>query len=111
MYSFNHAISLTKATVVNCIALSLLVSSVSVAMAQSDQSMVHVDPPNWWVGMHNKQVELLLNAENLAFPLTEHDIQLTGKQVKITSATVPETSQYVLINLAIGTDARISTYR
>ncbi|MBT4884109.1 MAG: hypothetical protein HON44_09095, partial [Glaciecola sp.] len=70
---------------------------------------MHIDPPNWWVGMHNKQLELLLNADNLAFPITEYDIKLSGKQVKIESVTVPEASQYVLINLAISQAAPAQT--
>ena len=109
MFPLNHEISLIKATALRCLSLSLLVSSINVATAQPEDSIVHIDPPNWWVGMHNKQIELLLNADNLAFPITEYDIKLSGKQVKIESVTVPEASQYLLINLVISQAAPAQT--
>ena len=105
MSSMDHRKSFTKAAGLSCLSLSLLMSSFNVALANTNTARVHIDPPNWWVGMHNKHVELLLNADNLAFPITQYDIQLTGKQVKIASVTVPEGSQYVMINLAISNDA------
>ena len=49
------------------------------------------------------------NADNLAFPITEYDIKLSGKQVKIESVTVPEASQYLLINLVISQAAPAQT--
>lgn len=113
MVRFNHIITLSKVNLINALWFGLVftiinfahVALLNVVHAKATVPRIHIEPPNWWVGMHNKEVELLLSADNLPFAIAEYDIQLTSEKVNIMAVTVPEASEYLIINLSIATDA------
>jgi hypothetical protein len=42
---------------------SLLTFSI---MAQNNQTLSHVEPPNWWANMEHHQVEVMLHGKNIS---------------------------------------------
>jgi glycosidase len=67
------------------------------AQAQVD----HVEPPSWWVGMHEQRLELMLHGRNLA-GLTPH---VAAPGVRLLGSS-PGSANYLFIDLEIGPEAR-----
>jgi len=62
----------------------------------------HVEPLNWWVGMRNPNVQLLINGTNVGE--TTPSINYPG--VTITRVTKGDSRNYLFINLAISKTAK-----
>lgn len=64
------------------------------------QSVDRIDPPNWWVGFSQSQVELLVHGSNL----NSVDVTVKGKGVELISSIATENPNYRLITLDIAPD-------
>ncbi|NOR28473.1 MAG: alpha-amylase [Lutibacter sp.] len=60
-------------------------------------SIERVEPPNWWIGMENSKLQLLIYGENIS--TTKPTIQYKG--VTINSVTKLESANYLFLNLTI----------
>lgn len=56
-----------------------------------------LDPPSWWTGMKNTQLQIMVYGENIS--LTKPNIEYPG--VKITQVILVESPNYLFINLEI----------
>lgn len=56
-----------------------------------------VEPPNWWIGMENTALQLLVYGENIS--ITKPTIQYEG--ITINSVTKLESDNYLFINITI----------
>jgi len=56
-----------------------------------------VEPPNWWIGMENNKLQLLVYGENIS--ITKPTIQYEG--VTLNSITKLESTNYLFLNLTI----------
>ncbi len=74
----------------------LLLISIQHICAQSF-SIERVEPPNWWIGMENSKLQLLIYGENIS--TTKPTIQYKG--VTINSVTKLESANYLFLNLTI----------
>lgn len=79
--------------------LSLLCAAVALAQG------VRVEPANWWVGMKNPQVQLMLHGEGIASlkPGVE------GRGVSIADVVKTDNPNYLFLTLRIGSKARPGT--
>ena len=80
-------------TFITCLFLFISIQFVS---AQSVK-LNRVEPPNWWIGMENTELQLLIYGENIS--TTKPTIQYEG--VTINSVTKLKSANYLFINLTI----------
>tara|TARA_R110001583_G_scaffold162719_1_gene314950 strand:- start:1267 stop:3114 length:1848 start_codon:yes stop_codon:yes gene_type:complete len=73
-----------------------LFTSIQITSAQSIK-LNRIEPPNWWIGMENTELQLLIFGENIS--TTKPTIQYEG--VTINSVTKLESLNYLFINLTI----------
>ncbi len=66
---------------------------------------VVVEPSNWWVGMKEPRVQLLMHAENLA----DYTPQLSATGVSITSVEKTDNKNYLFVNIDIDANATAQT--
>lgn len=83
--------------------LAVAALTLNTAHAQTNNIAIqHVEPTNWWVGMHNPNLQLLVHAQGIAN--TRPEIDYAG--VSIASTTLTDNPNYVFINLRIAADAK-----
>ncbi|MCX6270310.1 MAG: glycoside hydrolase family 13 protein [Bacteroidetes bacterium] len=81
----------------NLLVFFILISSMAIAGISVD----HVDPPFWWCGMQNKNLQLLIHGEGIGKSGVEVNYQgVTVKTVK------PAGLNYLFINLFLAADAK-----
>jgi len=71
----------------------------SVTNAQK-ADLERIEPPNWWVGMQNKNLQLLVHGDNIA----QTTIKIESELVKITEIHKTENPNYLFIDIEILTD-------
>lgn len=69
------------------------------------QEIQRIDPPGWFTGMPNSQVELLVKGKNL----NPSKINVTGQNVSLVSAIAAKNPEYLYVTLNIGEDAPAQT--
>ncbi len=80
----------------NPITCLLLFFSIQFVNAQNI-TLNKVEPPNWWIGMENTELQLLVYGENIS----ETKPMITYDGVTINSVTKLESNNYLFINLTI----------
>lgn len=66
-----------------------------------------VYPSHWWVGMKNKNLQLLLRGSNIQ----ENNISITYPGVKMVKITKPKNRNYIIIDLVISAAAKPGTMK
>lgn len=56
-----------------------------------------IEPPFWWVGMENTQLELMLYGENIS----QYKLSIDAKTVKIIEVKRTENANYIFLNLDV----------
>lgn len=85
------------------ILLAIAVLTFGTAQAQKQAVAIqHVEPTNWWVGMHNPNLQLMVHAKGIA----EMRPQLDYQGVTIVGTTLTDNANYMFINLHIAPDAK-----
>ncbi len=69
-------------------------------------SLKRVEPSNWWIGMKNPNLQLLVYGENIG--LTEVRMDIPG--VRLHSVTKVESINYLFLDLVISDTAKTGTY-
>lgn len=59
------------------------------------QDIQKVEPPNWWVGMKNPKLQLMVYGENIA----NNRIEISNKNIILDSISYADNPNYVFINL------------
>jgi glycosidase len=84
--------------------LALFVAS-GTLFAQSP--LQRVEPPNWWAGMNNPELQLLLHGEDIA----GYRVQLSSYEgVKVKSTVRVENDNYLFVNLELAEDVTPGTF-
>lgn len=65
-----------------------------------------VEPPNWWIGMKNNTLQLLVYGKNIS----ETKPQLNYKGVRIQAVTQLESSNYLFVDLMIDPETKPGTF-
>lgn len=71
-----------------------------------DIALNRVEPPNWWVGMENHELQLLVYGKNIA--LTQPELSAQGVTLK--QIIKPESNNYLFLNLEIDESAAPGTF-
>lgn len=75
------------------------------ALTQTALAQVKVEPMNWWVGMKNPEVQLMLHDEGIATKTPK----VSAKGVEITSVVRTDNPNYLFVTLSIGKKAKPGT--
>ncbi len=67
----------------------------------SAQELIRVEPPNWWVGMQNKELQLLVYGKDIA----KTEVEMAYPGVQLVSIDKMENPNYLFINLTIDESA------
>ena len=65
-----------------------------------------IEPPNWWVGMQNTDLQLLVYGENIS----TQKIEINSPLVTLNSITTVDNPNYIFINLTIANDAQAGSF-
>lgn len=90
----------------NLIACFLLFFSIFTSNAQNI-SLKKVEPPIWWVGMANSNLQLLVYGENIS--LTKPIIDYDG--VTVSSVSTVQSPNYLFVNLEISPTAKPGNFK
>ncbi|HZI00743.1 MAG TPA: cyclomaltodextrinase N-terminal domain-containing protein, partial [Flavisolibacter sp.] len=63
----------------------------------NELKLTGVYPTNWWIGMKNRNLQLMLHGENVA----AHTFTITNPGVKLLKIHKPENKNYVFLDLLI----------
>ncbi len=78
----------------------LLVSILSTNLfAQKDITFSHVEPPFWWAGMKETELQIMFHNETADF--TNYKVSLDYPGVKIKEVTIPENPHFIFVTLDI----------
>ncbi|MGL1886101.1 MAG: glycoside hydrolase family 13 protein, partial [Reichenbachiella sp.] len=74
----------------------------SFAIMGQDISLDHVEPPHWWVGMENNQLQLLIHGNRISetTPSIKHDGVTIKEIIRL------ESNNYLFLNLDIAKEAK-----
>ena len=87
-------------------ALSLISFTTISAQKKPLAVIQHVEPHNWWVGMHNPNLQVLVHASNIS--LTTPKVNYPG--VKIASVLTTTNPNYLFINFEIEPTAQAGSF-
>ncbi|MEK7258011.1 MAG: glycoside hydrolase family 13 protein [Bacteroidota bacterium] len=68
----------------------------------SQNKIAHIEPPNWWVGMKNPKVQLLLHGSKIG----DFNPSIDYPGVRIERVTKVENPNYLFVDLRIGSEAK-----
>ncbi|HET6558576.1 MAG TPA: cyclomaltodextrinase N-terminal domain-containing protein, partial [Prolixibacteraceae bacterium] len=88
------------------IKISTLLLFILISLAVSALSVERVEPVNWWVGMKNPQLQLMVHGQGIA--ASEVSINYPG--VKVTSVSRQVNDNFVFINLTIGPETKAGSF-
>jgi glycosidase len=71
-------------------------------MSGYSQKVSRIDPPNWWVGMKNQKLQLMVYGQNIS----SANVSINYNGVILESVEKVENSNYLFLNLTINTDAK-----
>jgi neopullulanase len=80
----------------------LLICSMSTAVFGKANIIDRIDPSNWWVGMKNSQVQLMVHGKNIA----SSAVSVNYPDVSILSLEKSDNPNYLFVNLSIGFGAK-----
>jgi neopullulanase len=88
------------------IAFGLLLVSFLAQTSFAQSTLQHIDPPFWWVGMDNPELQIMLHGENIS----QFETQIDYEGVTIQKIEKVESSNYLVLNLLISDDAKAGTF-
>lgn len=68
----------------------------------ASQTVNRVEPPNWWVGMQNKELQVLVYGTNIS----NAEVELTYPGVTLVSVDKAESPNYLFLNLTIDANTK-----
>lgn len=71
------------------------------AMGSLSAQIEHLEPPNWWIGMKNPRVTLMVHGKNMG----AYTVKTDYPGVEIVSATKADSPNYLFVTLEIGPEA------
>ncbi|MBE9599168.1 glycoside hydrolase family 13 protein [Pedobacter sp. MC2016-24] len=86
--------------------LLLAICFIIAASCVQAQKLERIEPMNWWVGMHNPKLQLLVHGENIA--LLQPQLNYPG--VTLTKVNKVENPNYLFLDLEISKDTKAGTF-
>jgi glycosidase len=69
-------------------------------------SLDRIEPPNWWTGMKNRNLQLCVHGENIAYT----EILISSKAVTLKKINKVENPNYLFLDLEIAADTQPETF-
>jgi glycosidase len=91
---------------IKLIILIQLALIVKLGLFAQNVQIEHVEPPNWWTGMNNENLQLLVHGKNIS----DAEVTIKSKYVKIVHIHKVENPNYVFIDLKIKKNAKPGTF-
>jgi len=85
----------------NKILLSIISVFIFISLANS-QSISKIEPPFWWVGMQNPELQLMLYGDEIG----NLEVKIDSKFAQIKDVHRPTNSNYLFVDLMVSTDAK-----
>jgi neopullulanase len=89
----------------SAIVLFFLILS-KISFAQQIPALERIEPGNWWVGMHNPKLQLVVHGYKIA----ERSVKLNYPGVTLTEVHKVENPNYLFLDLNISSSARPGTF-
>ncbi|MEO9802905.1 MAG: glycoside hydrolase family 13 protein [Reichenbachiella sp.] len=86
--------------------IGCLLNSLALAVQGQSIELNKVEPPNWWVGMEDSSLQLLVYGKNIS--LTKPSIDYYGVEIK--SVTTLESANYLFVDLEISPDTKPGSF-
>jgi len=83
--------------------LPLLSIMLATPLSAQPNAVEHIEPPCWWVGMNNPNVQILIHSKDIT---KAESIAIQYPGVRITGIAKAENPNYVFVNLNIGKTAK-----
>ena len=77
-----------------------------VAMCLTAQGQMRVEPANWWVGMKNPEVQLMIHDKGVA----KMEASVDAKGVEVTRVERTDNPNYMFVTLSISKKAKAGTF-
>lgn len=77
-----------------------------VAMCLTAQGQMRVEPANWWVGMKNPEVQLMIHDKDVA----KMEASVDAKGVEVTRVERTDNPNYMFVTLSISKKAKAGTF-
>ncbi|WP_247235105.1 glycoside hydrolase family 13 protein [Telluribacter sp. SYSU D00476] len=90
----------------NILSLLLLVLLLNCSVSAQNLQVRRVEPTNWWVGMKEPRLQLLLYGQNLA----GSNVEVNYPGVRLEKVNSVENPNYLFVDLTVGPDARPGTF-
>ncbi|MFD2564744.1 glycoside hydrolase family 13 protein [Aquimarina rubra] len=84
----------------------MVLSTSFFCLAQEKEMLTHVEPPFWWTGMTNPDLQLLIHGKNIAS--FEVSLQYPGVQLKKINKV--ENANYLFLDLSISKNTKPGTF-
>ncbi len=89
---------------INILIISLILSfSVQTISAQK---IKRVEPPNWWTGMKNENLQLMIYGKKL----NNYNLEIDYPGIKIKEVITPDNPDYLFVNIIISKEAKPGTF-
>ncbi len=82
--------------------ITLLFLFVLLMKISASQTVNRVEPPNWWVGMQNKELQVLIYGTNIS----NAEVELAYPGVTLVSVEKAESPNYLFLNLTIDANTK-----
>ncbi|HUR31827.1 MAG TPA: glycoside hydrolase family 13 protein [Saprospiraceae bacterium] len=84
------------------LSIIVLTTTLSIGQNQSKQVILRVDPPNWWVGMADSSLQIMIYGPEIS----SFDINLKYPGVELIKTTRVENPNYIFIDLVVNRDCK-----
>jgi glycosidase len=90
---------------INCCIQTIFITTV---YAQKNDVIERIDPPNWWVGMQNKELNIMIKGANIA---SYNNLSISPVGISVAKIEKSESNDYLFVKLIIDNNAIASTYK
>ena len=73
-----------------------------ISISMASQNLYKVEPPNWWAGMENPNLQLLVYGKNIS----KYEVSLNYQGVKLNKTNKVENPNYLFLDLLIEKDSK-----
>ncbi len=84
-------------------------TTASESLQANKKTAYTIEPPHWWVGMPDGNLEILVHKENIGG--NDFELKKSGDGVRLTKTTQLPNPNYLILHLEIGKNAQAQTLR
>ena len=84
----------------------IAILSASTSIFAQKINLERVEPPNWWVGMKNNTVQLLIYGENISLT----DVSVNSDKVKLQNVHKVENPNYLFLDIEVLPEAKAGSF-